>query len=97
MEYCLHKLTPHPDLGITKFDEDLNTIHVDEKWFYQTSITRKIIMAKDEAESERKVQSKRFITKVMFLCAVARPRPGFDGKIGIWSFTITERDICRIA
>jgi hypothetical protein len=64
---------------------------VDEKWFYQTSVTRKIIMAQDEAEPERKVQSKRFITKVMFLCAVARPRPGFDGKIGIWSFTKIEK------
>jgi hypothetical protein len=27
----------------------------------------------------------------MFLCAVARPRPGFDGKIGIWAFTTTEQ------
>eukprot|EP00904_Undaria_pinnatifida_P006756 jgi/Undpi1/320/HiC_scaffold_1.g00316.m1 len=41
----------------------------------------------------RKVQSKRFITKIMFLAAVARPRHNpatnslFDGKIGLWAFT----------
>ena len=41
----------------------------------------------------RKVQSKRFITKVMFIAAVARPRhnpatnSAFDGKIGLWAFT----------
>jgi hypothetical protein len=68
---------------------------VDEKWFYQTSITRKVIMAKDEVEPQRKVQSKRYITKVMFLCAVARPRADFDGKIGIWSFTSTEQALRR--
>ena len=41
----------------------------------------------------RKVQSKRFITKVMFIAAVARSRhnpatnSAFDGKIGLWAFT----------
>ncbi|ETW03977.1 hypothetical protein H310_04385 [Aphanomyces invadans] len=34
----------------------------------------------------RACKSKRFIAKVMSLCAVARPRDGFDGKIGLWSF-----------
>ena len=39
----------------------------------------------------RKAQSKKFITKVMFLAAVARPRhnpatnSAFDGKIGCWA------------
>jgi transposase len=41
MVYCLRKLIPFPDLGIAKYDEDYNTIHVDEKWFFQTSITRR--------------------------------------------------------
>ena len=43
-------------------------------------------MAKDEVEPDHRVQSKGLI-KVVFLCAVARRRPGFDGKIGIWSFS----------
>ena len=43
-------------------------------------------MLPDKPEPDRKVKSKRFITKVMFLAAVGRSRPGFDGKIGIWPF-----------
>lgn len=47
----------------------------------------------DETMPSRHVQSKRFITTVMILCAVARPRVDqfgkviFDGKIGFWGFT----------
>ena len=47
----------------------------------------------EEVPPVRKVQSKRFITKVVFIAAVARPRHNpatntlFDGKIGLWSFT----------
>ena len=49
-----------------------------------------IIIAVDKAEPCRHVQHKSFLTKIMFLCAVARPRYNtnknawFDGKIGIW-------------
>ena len=48
------------------------------------------IIAADEEEPYRHVQHKSFLTKIMFLCAVARPRydmrrnAWFDGKIGIW-------------
>ena len=48
------------------------------------------IIAADEAEPYRHVQHKSFLTKIMFLCAVARPRYNtnknawFDGKIGTW-------------
>jgi hypothetical protein len=50
----------------------------------------------DEEPVERTTQSKRFITKVMFIAAVARPRwdPNrkamFDGKVGIWPFVYQE-------
>lgn len=91
IKYCLGKLIPDATLGEAKFQEDFNTIHVDEKWFYQTTVVRKIIMAPDEIEPTRQTQSKRYITKVMFMCAVARPRGDFDGKIGIWAFTTTEQ------
>ena len=46
----------------------------------------------EEEPLVRKAQSKKFITKVMFLAAVARPRhnlatnSAFDGKIGCWTF-----------
>lgn len=91
IQYCLNKLIPNPVHGIATFVDDFNTIHVDEKWFFQTTVVRKVIGAPDEVVPHRQVQSKRFITKVMFMCAVARPRNDFDGKIGIWPFTTTER------
>ena len=68
--------------------EDL--IHIDEKWFYLMKDGQCFIIAADEAEPYRHVQHKSFLTKIMFLCAVARPRydtnknAWFDGKIGIW-------------
>ncbi|XP_042011990.1 uncharacterized protein LOC121760375 [Salvia splendens] len=47
----------------------------------------------DEDEPYRACKSKRFITKVMFMCAVSRPhfgmdgQPTYDGKVGIFPFT----------
>ena len=68
--------------------EDL--IHIDEKWFYLTKDGQCFIIAADKEEPYRHVQHKSFLMKIMFLCAVARPRydtrenAWFDGKIGIW-------------
>ena len=68
--------------------EDL--IHINEKWFYLTKDGQHFIIAADKAEPYRHVQHKLFLTKIMFLCVVARPRydmnknAWFDGKIGIW-------------
>ena len=53
---------------------------------------RKVYMGPDERKPERQTRHKNFITKVMFLAAVARPqfdynrRKWFDGKIGLWPF-----------
>ena len=74
----------------SKFENMEDLIHVDEKWFYLTKDGQRFIIAADEEEPYRHVQHKSFLTKVMFLCAVARPRydtnknAWFDGKIGIW-------------
>ena len=68
--------------------EDL--IHIDEKSFYLTKDGQCFIIAVDEEEPYRHVQHKSFLTKIMFLCAVARPmyntreNTWFDRKIGIW-------------
>ncbi|GJQ67459.1 hypothetical protein Trydic_g8303 [Trypoxylus dichotomus] len=64
-------------------------MHIDEKWFYllQVNITL------DEAEPESHCKSKRFITKVMFMAAVARPRARkqyFNDKIESWPFVCKE-------
>ena len=52
-------------------------------------------MAKDEVEPNHRVQSKGLIKVVFLSCAVARRRPGFDGKIGIWSFSKYQEAPCR--
>ncbi|CAM9921927.1 unnamed protein product, partial [Discosporangium mesarthrocarpum] len=65
-------------------------VHMDEKWFYVMKDGRGIYLHPEEdAPKPPRAQNKRFITKMMFLAAVARPRMIFDGvwydgKIGIW-------------
>ncbi|XP_074291348.1 uncharacterized protein LOC141618139 [Silene latifolia] len=67
-------------------------VHMDEKWFYITRTTERYYIIPEEDVPYRACQSKRFITKVMFMCAVTRPVYGdngemiFDGKIGIFPF-----------
>ena len=74
----------------SKFENMEDLIHIDEKWFYLTKDGQCFIIAADEEEPYRHVQHKSFLTKIMFLCAVARPRydtnknAWFDRKIGIW-------------
>ena len=74
----------------SQFENMEDLIHIDEKWFFLTKDGQRFIIAADEEEPYRHVQHKNFMTKVMFLCAVARPRYNtnknawFDGKIGIW-------------
>ncbi|KAG3183880.1 hypothetical protein PC128_g13959 [Phytophthora cactorum] len=74
------------------FDDMLNAVHVDEKNFYVTEPKRRFLLLPDEPAPTPKVRSKRFITRVMFLAAVGRPRYDkekqqvFDGKVGIWAF-----------
>lgn len=80
-------------LNILKFKPMQNVIHIDEKWFYLTKDTHRYYMTPMEEDPYRSCKSKKFIPKVMFMCAVCRPLFGsdgsviFDGKIGIWPFT----------
>ncbi|XP_042059450.1 uncharacterized protein LOC121803941 [Salvia splendens] len=70
-----------------------STIHIDEKWFYMTKGTQRFYLAPGEQEPHRTCKNKKFISKIMFMCAVCRPLFGvhgevlFDGKIGIFPFT----------
>ena len=74
----------------SKFEDMEDLIHIDEKWFYLTKDGQHFIIAAVEEEPYRHVQHKSFLTKIMFLCAVAWPRydtnknTWLDGKIGIW-------------
>ncbi|KAF0756810.1 hypothetical protein AaE_004487 [Aphanomyces astaci] len=74
------------------FDGMWDVVHLDEKWFNADKNVRKVYLTEGEEPEQRAWSSKRFIPKVMFLAAVARPRHDlergvdFDGKIGIWPF-----------
>ena len=74
----------------SKFENMEDLIHIDKKWFYLMKDGQRFIIAADEDEPYRHVQRKSLLTKIMFLCAVARPRydtnknTWFDRKIGIW-------------
>ena len=65
---------------------------MDEKWFYITKDKNTYYLLPNEEPPERSAKSKRFITKVMFLAAVAQPCFNdagdcvFNGRIGIRPF-----------
>lgn len=74
-----------------------NTLHVHEKWstIYKDNNTYYIFL--EEERPHHITESKRYIDRVIFLCAVGRPkyyftsRIYFDGKIGVWPLIREER------
>ncbi|KAK9668941.1 hypothetical protein RND81_13G097300 [Saponaria officinalis] len=94
LKHALKYLNAMPITKI-KFAEMSNIIHMDEKWFYITYDGHKFYVVDREELPYRSCQSKRYITKVMFMCAVSRPLYKedeellFDGKIGMFPFTKT--------
>ena len=83
------------DEGINfRFNDVSNIVHIDEKLFYFTRAAQQTYyLTPREEEPHRDIQSKRYVPKIMFMCAVAKPlfsNDGeliFDGKIGIFPFT----------
>ena len=65
-------------------------IHLDEKWFFLSREKERYLLLLDEKNPKHCVKHKSHITKVMFLCTVARLRfnpsanSWWDGKLGIW-------------
>lgn len=61
-------------------------VDIDEKWFYATSMRRKLKVPVGTPRPTIPVTSKRYIPKVMVLTAIARPssKHNFDGKVGCW-------------
>jgi hypothetical protein len=70
-------------------------VHVDEKWLFLTEVQLRVCLAPGETPPTRSTRHKSHMTKVMFLCTVARPRCNaagactFDGKTGPWPFVET--------
>ena len=61
------------------FLDMMDYIHIDKKWFYMTKIKENCYLLPNEKPPERSTNSKRFITKVMFMAA-ARARYDFTKK-----------------
>ena len=86
----------HVDASTQQFCSFMNTVHVDEKWFYLDKDKKSFYILPGEELPHRHCQSKRYLPKVMFLAAIARPRfdPAkrsmFNGLIGIWPFVYKE-------
>nr|XP_043631573.1 uncharacterized protein LOC122603025 [Erigeron canadensis] len=94
--FCLSSVTRSLSNATPIFHDMFNVIHIDEKWFYLSKPSKRYYLVPNEDEPYRTCKSKKFITKVMFLAAVARPRYDslgnevFSGKIGIFPFTTLE-------
>ncbi|XP_074297202.1 uncharacterized protein LOC141627901 [Silene latifolia] len=70
--------------NLIKFKDMSCQVHIDEKWFYLTTTTDTYYIVPGEEEPHRSCQSKRYITKVMFMCAVSRPVYGEDAIKAKW-------------
>ncbi|XP_041995853.1 uncharacterized protein LOC121745970 [Salvia splendens] len=93
MKWSLSQLRLDNNLDKMFYNSMQNVVHIDEKWFYMTKASDRYYLLPDKIEPYRSIQSKRFINKVMFMCAVSRPHFDsngellFDGKYGIFPFT----------
>jgi hypothetical protein len=76
--HCISKIDRNTINGVTglKYKMFYNEVHVDQKWFFLVQDGGRYYLTADEAPPRtiRSVQHKSHITKVMFLCALARPR-----------------------
>ncbi|KAH7847471.1 hypothetical protein Vadar_026428 [Vaccinium darrowii] len=96
LQFCLSMLEPSNLYTQPTFKNMYNYVHIDEKWFFMTKETERYYLLLEEHEPLRTCKRKQFITKIMFLAAIARPRydpsrnQEFLGKIGIFPFTFTE-------
>jgi len=85
VEHVLSKRDPRRPMQYSNmFDE----VHLDEKLYAKTKDGRTYLLTLGEELPYRAVPHKSYISKVIFLCAQARPPVVsgvyWDGKIGIW-------------
>ena len=92
INYCLSFV----DVDDKCFNDMMDRVDIDEKWFYITTVNASYIIVPGEQPPERRCKHKSHLIKVMCLTAMARPRenpdrPGefWDGKIGNWWFVET--------
>lgn len=83
------------DKRTAKFTNLEDTVHGDEKWFLlmKDGQVCRVFPDKDgkyHVPAAPKIYHKSRTPKIMFLAVCAKPRSeyGFDGRIGLWSFTL---------
>ncbi|KAH6817317.1 hypothetical protein C2S51_000920 [Perilla frutescens var. frutescens] len=81
LRFTLEALELDRNANILMFKSMYNTVHIDEKWFYMKKETHKFHLTPEEAEPHRTCKSKKFISKIMFMCAVSRPILAADGSV----------------
>ncbi|KAE8792825.1 hypothetical protein D1007_32599 [Hordeum vulgare] len=93
LKFCISMLdelwisTPCP-----LFKPMTDMIQIDEKWFDMTRVKNTYYLLPQEETPERPIPNSNYISKVIFLTVVAKPRYNddgevmFDGKIGTWAF-----------
>ena len=57
---------------------------IDEKWFLCARLHARVKLGPGQKKPKRKAKNKKHLPKVMVLAGVASPRPGWNGKIGVW-------------
>ena len=87
--YCVNEIYSVSDPA--NFCPMYDRVHLDEKWFYICEKKGKYYLVDEEKLPAKYVKNKLHLQKVMFVCAVARPRflqdgTYWDGKLGIWPF-----------
>ena len=96
MESRVRFCMSHINFNSGRFQDMMDVIHIDEKWFYLCQNKRTYYLLVGEGDPHRTTKSKWFTTKVMLLSAVACPHHDthrnqlFDGKLGIWPFITVE-------
>ncbi|XP_042003811.1 uncharacterized protein LOC121752785 [Salvia splendens] len=81
MRWSLTHIQPTIAEGKLLYHAMHNIVHIDEKWFYMTKASERYYLLSDEDEPYRSCKSKRFITKVMFMCDVSRPMFGSEAHL----------------
>ena len=70
LEMALHFVDPEDP---TKYQDMRDRVHLDEKWFFLMWEKERYLFLPEEKNPKHCVKYKSHITKVMLMCAVARP------------------------
>ncbi|RLN70595.1 hypothetical protein BBJ29_003756 [Phytophthora kernoviae] len=80
-KFALQHVSRSLGARLYRFDHMYGVMHVDEKWFNLYTALSKFYITTNEKVTYRSCVNKRYIGKIMFLAAVARPRFDFRLKL----------------